>query len=50
MAKFWKFKKLEKLKKIKAHSLMINADSVENLATGRTDFTNRKKECPKYLK
>jgi hypothetical protein len=29
---------------------MISADFAENLVTGRTAITNRKKECEKYLK
>jgi hypothetical protein len=29
---------------------MISAGTAASLVTGRTDFTSRKKECPKYLK
>jgi hypothetical protein len=29
---------------------MTSVDIAENLATGRTNITSRKKECPKFLK
>lgn len=43
MAKFWRWKKLERLEKTKGLNLQINADFAENLATGRTKLRNRKK-------